>query len=227
MGPLEPAVDVLPEPQAQPETLVRPRPVPARANGRWSGRKQFSLLIVRGDGSRVVRFNIPRPAALAAVAGIAVAVTTFFTIVGDWVQLRKLTVEARTFKEEMAEQQQTIDALGLAGVGDEAPGRIAPDCELSRIKTVQCRIGAKKAHGGLAVLNCGTGKIDKTVTRTAKEAVIETDDRITFAGQRGDIWDLDLIRPVWPFWFGCRAEIASGHGVLVTDTETAAVNPNH
>lgn len=111
MGPLEPAVDVLSEPQAEPETLVRPRPAPPRANGRWSGRKQFSLLIVRGDGSRVVRFNIPRPAALAAVAGIAVAVTTFFTLLGDWVQLRKLTVEARTFKQQMAEQQQTIDSF--------------------------------------------------------------------------------------------------------------------
>lgn len=111
MGPLEPAVDVLSEPQAEPETLVRPRPAPPRANGRWSGRKQFSLLIVRGDGSRVIRFNLPRPAALAAVAGIAVAVTTFFTLLGDWVQLRKLTVEARTFKQQMAEQQQTIDSF--------------------------------------------------------------------------------------------------------------------
>jgi murein DD-endopeptidase MepM/ murein hydrolase activator NlpD len=111
VGPLEPAVDVLSEPQAEPETLVRPRPAPPRANGRWSGRKQFSLLIVRGDGSRVIRFNIPRPAALAAVAGIAVAVTTFFTLLGDWVQLRKLTVEARTFKQQMAEQQQTIDSF--------------------------------------------------------------------------------------------------------------------
>jgi murein DD-endopeptidase MepM/ murein hydrolase activator NlpD len=99
------------EPQAEPETLVRPRPAPPRAKKRWSGRKQFSLLIVRGDGSRVIRLNIPRPAALAAVAGIAVAVTTFFTLIGDWVQLRQLTVEARTFKQQMAEQQQTIDSF--------------------------------------------------------------------------------------------------------------------
>jgi murein DD-endopeptidase MepM/ murein hydrolase activator NlpD len=99
------------EPQAEPETLVRPRPAPPRAKKRWSGRKQFSLLIVRGDGSRVIRLNIPRPAALAAVAGIAVAVTTFFTLIGDWVQLRQLTVEARTFTQQMAEQQQTIDSF--------------------------------------------------------------------------------------------------------------------
>src|SRR4030095_11220472 len=60
---------------------------------------------------RVVRFNLPRPAALAAVAGIAVAVTTFFTLLGDWVQLRKLTVEARTFKQQIVEQQATIDSF--------------------------------------------------------------------------------------------------------------------
>ena len=112
MAPLEPSVDTLSEPEAGPEAAsVQPRPVRPRANGRWTGRKQFSLLIVRGDGSRVVRFNLPRPAALAAVAGIAVAVTTFFTLLGDWVQLRKLTFEARTFKQQIAEQQATIDSF--------------------------------------------------------------------------------------------------------------------
>jgi hypothetical protein len=110
--------------------------------------------------------------------------------------------------------------------GDEASGRIAPDCEPSGIKAVQCRIGAKKAHGGLAVLNCGTGKVDKTVTRTAKEAVIETDDRITFVGQRTDIRSLDLIRPIWSSWCGRRAEIASWHRVFVANPEAAPVNPN-
>jgi murein DD-endopeptidase MepM/ murein hydrolase activator NlpD len=100
------------EPPAGPETeVVQPRPARPRTSGRWTGRKQFSLLIVRGDGTRVVRFNLPRPAALAAVAGIAVAVTTFFTLLGDWVQLRKLTVEARTFKQQIVEQQATIDSF--------------------------------------------------------------------------------------------------------------------
>ena len=112
MAPLEPSVDTLSEPVTGPEAgSVQPQLARPRANGRWTGRKQFSLLIVRGDGSRVVRFNVPRPAALAAVAGIAVAVTTFFTLLGDWVQLRKLTFEARTFKQQIAEQQATIDSF--------------------------------------------------------------------------------------------------------------------
>src|SRR5690348_18062264 len=72
-------------------------------------RKQFSLLIVRGDGTRVVRFNFPRPAAIAAFASFAVAVTAFCGLLTDWLQLRQLTVEARTFKSQIAEQQATID----------------------------------------------------------------------------------------------------------------------
>jgi murein DD-endopeptidase MepM/ murein hydrolase activator NlpD len=79
--------------------------------GRRTGRRQFSLLIVRGDGTRVVRFNFPRPAALVALAGAALAVTTFFTLLTDWVLLRQLTVEARTFKQQLADQQSAIDSF--------------------------------------------------------------------------------------------------------------------
>jgi murein DD-endopeptidase MepM/ murein hydrolase activator NlpD len=74
-------------------------------------RKQFSLLIVRGDGTRVVRFNFPRPAAIGAFVGVAVAATTFFGLLGDWLQLRQLTVEARTFKAQIVEQQAAIDSF--------------------------------------------------------------------------------------------------------------------
>src|SRR3989441_7712743 len=97
-----------PEPEVEP---VNPLAVKAAGRPRRPGRQQFSLLIVRGDGTRVVRFNFPRPAALAAFAGVAVAVTTFGALLGDWVQLRQLTVEARTFKQQLAEQQTTIDSF--------------------------------------------------------------------------------------------------------------------
>src|SRR5882762_9254007 len=88
------------------------RPLAATGNRpRRPGRKQFSLLIVRGDGTRVLRLNLPRPAALAAFATVAVAATTFCALLGDWLQLRQLTVEARTFKTQIAEQQTTIDSF--------------------------------------------------------------------------------------------------------------------
>src|SRR2546428_11021304 len=97
-----------PEPEVEP---VNPLAVKAAGRPRRPGRQQFSLLIVRGDGTRVIRFNFPRPAALAAFAGVAVAVTTFGALLGDWVQLRQLTVEARTFKAQIAEQHATIDSF--------------------------------------------------------------------------------------------------------------------
>src|SRR5206468_749775 len=89
-----------------------PPPVPAASRRpRRKARQQFSLLIVRGDGSRVVRFNFPRPAAMAAFASIAVAVSVFGVLFGDWVQLRNLTVEARTFKQQMADRLSARDEL--------------------------------------------------------------------------------------------------------------------
>src|SRR5437762_10015341 len=91
--------------------MAAPPPVPASRRPRRKARQQFSLLIVRGDGSRLVRFNFPRPAALAAFASVAVAVSVFGVLLGDWVLLRKLTVEARTFKQQIADQNATIDSF--------------------------------------------------------------------------------------------------------------------
>src|SRR2546429_9430725 len=101
------SVDSLADRAAEPARLL----IGTGNRARRPGRKQFSLLIVRGDGTRVLRFNFPRPAALAVFATIAVTVTTFCALLGDWLQLRQLTVEARTFKTQIAEQQTTIDSV--------------------------------------------------------------------------------------------------------------------
>ncbi len=105
----ESCVDSLASPAGDPARPAAPSAAAGRP--RRPNRKQFSLLIVRGDGTRVLRFNFPRPAAVAAAAGVAVALTTFFGLLGDWLQLRQLTVEARTFKAQLAEQQATIDSF--------------------------------------------------------------------------------------------------------------------
>src|SRR5262249_56045105 len=86
-------------------------PSAGAARLRRPDRKQLSILIVRGDGTRVFRLNFPRPVAVAAFAGFAVALTTFFGLLGDWLQLRQLTVEARTFKTQITEQQAQIDSF--------------------------------------------------------------------------------------------------------------------
>jgi len=78
---------------------------------RVSGRDQFSLLVVRGDGTRVVRFNFTRPAAKGAFLGLVFSVAVVGTLVGDWVNLRELTREARTFARQIAQQRETIDSF--------------------------------------------------------------------------------------------------------------------
>src|SRR5262245_49538518 len=70
-------------------------------------RSQFSLLIVRGDGSRVIRLNIPRPTAVGAGVAIAAVVTLTGVMMGDWVQLREAYKDAATFHEQIAEQRNT------------------------------------------------------------------------------------------------------------------------
>lgn len=76
-----------------------------------NGCKRYSLLVVRGDGARVLRFNFPRPAAVGAFVVVAVAVSVVGALVGDWVQLRRLTREAQTFSRQLAEQRTTIDGF--------------------------------------------------------------------------------------------------------------------
>jgi murein DD-endopeptidase MepM/ murein hydrolase activator NlpD len=74
-------------------------------------RKQFSLLVVRGDGVRVLRVNFARAVALAVAVVAAVGVSTAGLLVGDWLHLRALTREAVTFQQQIAEQRRTIDTF--------------------------------------------------------------------------------------------------------------------
>jgi murein DD-endopeptidase MepM/ murein hydrolase activator NlpD len=76
-----------------------------------SRRRQFSLLVVRGDGERVLRFNFPRPAIVATGLALAVTLSTTAVLVGDWLKLRALTRDAVTFQEQIRQQRVTIDTL--------------------------------------------------------------------------------------------------------------------
>jgi murein DD-endopeptidase MepM/ murein hydrolase activator NlpD len=87
-------------------------PGPSR-KGRYgqNHRRQFSLLIVRGDGERVLRLNFPRPAVVAAGLALAVTLSTTGVLVRDWLKLRDLTREAVTFHDQIQQQRVTIDTL--------------------------------------------------------------------------------------------------------------------
>jgi murein DD-endopeptidase MepM/ murein hydrolase activator NlpD len=101
----------------RPEALARSGPggvaaaIAARKRNTFKRRGQFSLLIVRGDGVRVLRFNFPRPAAIGAGVLLTLAVSLVGTLIGDWNRLRELTREASTFQQQIAEQRATIDGF--------------------------------------------------------------------------------------------------------------------
>lgn len=84
----------------------------SRAARRHSTRQrgQFSLLIVRGDGERVLRFNFARSAALGAAVSLALTISLVGLLVGDWLKLKELTREAVTFANTIAQQRATIEA---------------------------------------------------------------------------------------------------------------------
>jgi murein DD-endopeptidase MepM/ murein hydrolase activator NlpD len=100
-----------------PVTARRGRPGASR-------RSQFSLLIVRGDGVRVLRFNFARAAAVGASLVVALTVAATALLIGDWVQLRELTREAVTFNEQIQQQRATINAFNrrVAEIRQEVAG---------------------------------------------------------------------------------------------------------
>jgi murein DD-endopeptidase MepM/ murein hydrolase activator NlpD len=73
-------------------------------------RAQFSVLILRGDGERVVRFNFARSAALGAAVSFALMISFVGLLIGDWLKLKELTRESVTFANTIAQQRATIEA---------------------------------------------------------------------------------------------------------------------
>jgi murein DD-endopeptidase MepM/ murein hydrolase activator NlpD len=73
-------------------------------------RAHFSLLLVRGDGERVLRFNFPRSAALGAAVSLALTISFVGLLIGDWLKLKEVTREAVTYANTIAQQRASIEA---------------------------------------------------------------------------------------------------------------------
>ena len=74
-------------------------------------RRQFSLLIVRGDGARVLRVNFPQrlPALLLVV--LTLAACALGVLLGDWWKVReKMQASAHLF-QQIEDQQAIIDSF--------------------------------------------------------------------------------------------------------------------
>jgi hypothetical protein len=84
---------------------------PHSTSKRVDHRSQFSLLVVRGDGVRVLRLSFPRrvPAALLATAVLSLAALGI--LLGDWWHVReRLAASAHLFRQ-LEEQQATLDTF--------------------------------------------------------------------------------------------------------------------
>jgi murein DD-endopeptidase MepM/ murein hydrolase activator NlpD len=73
-----------------------------------SRRDHYSLLVIRGDGARILRVTIPRRVATAVLVAVVMTLSASVALLGNYVQLRKLTSEARGYLPQLAQQQQIM-----------------------------------------------------------------------------------------------------------------------
>jgi murein DD-endopeptidase MepM/ murein hydrolase activator NlpD len=86
---------------------VRPR-IPVK---HVDHRQQFSLLIVRGDGVRILRLNFPRRLPTVVTAMALVGLTGLAALVGDWWQVRQRMRDAASLFQQIDDQRTTIETF--------------------------------------------------------------------------------------------------------------------
>jgi len=94
-----------------PPTAPRAFPRRKARRGHSTRSERFSLLIVRADGSRVFRCNIPRASAVAAGIAAAVVATSITGLVTDYVRGRTMVRQAAAVHRELAEQREVIQSF--------------------------------------------------------------------------------------------------------------------
>ena len=89
-----------------------------------SRRNQFSLLVVRGDGSRVLRLNFPKRLIVGGVACIALSGAAIGVLAVDWAQLRRISHDVRPYLDRIAQQQAALESVNakVRELGQEVAG---------------------------------------------------------------------------------------------------------
>lgn len=73
--------------------------------------KRFNLLIVHGDGTRVLRLNLPRWVLYGGLTVAALAVSTLGAIYGDYVSLKQQFSQVAALQQQVVEQRVLIDSF--------------------------------------------------------------------------------------------------------------------
>jgi murein DD-endopeptidase MepM/ murein hydrolase activator NlpD len=105
-SPVDTAQDRVLERAEQPERHPTRR-TPRKVNDR----KQFSLLVVRGDGARVFRLNVPRRLPLLVLVALLVGSAVLSAVMADWWHLRQRMHASASLFQQIQEQQTTIDSF--------------------------------------------------------------------------------------------------------------------
>ena len=74
-------------------------------------RRNFNLLIVHGDGSRIVRLHLPRWVLWTSLLTLALGLSTFGAIVGDYLSLKRDWSHVARLRHQVAEQTTLIDTF--------------------------------------------------------------------------------------------------------------------
>ncbi|MBI2154311.1 MAG: M23 family metallopeptidase [Candidatus Rokubacteria bacterium] len=73
--------------------------------------KRFNLLIVHGDGTRVLRLNLPRWVLYGGLTVLALAVSTLGAIYGDYISLKRQFSQVAGLQQQVVEQRALIDSF--------------------------------------------------------------------------------------------------------------------
>src|SRR6185295_10053784 len=95
-----------------------------RRPNRLDRRKQLSLLVVRGDGTRLLRLSFPRRLPLIILVGVTVVVAALGVLAGDWWFTRTQMQGVGGLFREVEAQRATISAFNrrLADLQNEVAG---------------------------------------------------------------------------------------------------------
>jgi murein DD-endopeptidase MepM/ murein hydrolase activator NlpD len=132
-------------------------------------RQQFSLLIVRGDGVRVLRVNFPRRLPTVITAMALVGLTGLAALVGDWWQVRSRMRDAASLFQQIDDQRTTIETFNrqAASLRREVEGwrdlhaRIwEPFGPEVTPRPGQGGVGGSRSSGGDALRPSATGELE-------------------------------------------------------------------
>ena len=69
------------------------------------------MLVVRGDGTRVLRFNFPKRLVVVGLSTLVLTSVGVGVLGADWLQLRRITREARPYVDRIAEQAAALEGV--------------------------------------------------------------------------------------------------------------------